>query len=300
MNKIGKMLLPILLCILVLCSSLSCQLVPFVVVDQGGSTPTPVSTVGTGALNKLRVYFIDVGQGDAILIDLASTEILIDGGDGDTNIVDFLDDYINGSLEVMIATHPHADHIGGLIDVFDAFIVDNVWTDGETASSKVYTDFMSKASGSGAQMHIAHRDDSIVTGNLTLKVMNPPSPLFADVNENSIVVQLDYGNIDFLFMGDAGIAAETSMRDAGKLSDIDVLKVGHHGSNSATSIMFLDIVKPEISVYMAGYGNSYGHPYKVTITNLTNIGSDIYGTDVDGTITITANKYNIINVSTEK
>lgn len=300
MNKIGKIFLLVLLCLLALCSSLSCQLVPFVVVNQGGSTPTPVSTVGTGALNKLRVYFIDVGQGDAILIDLASTEILIDGGDGDTNIVNFLDDYIDGSLEVMIATHPHADHIGGLIDVFDAFTVDNVWTDGEIVSSKVYTDFMSKASSSGAQMHISHRDDSIVTGNLTLKVLNPPSPLFADVNENSIVVQLDYGNMNFLFMGDAGVAAETSMRDAGELSNIDVLKVGHHGSNSATSTMFLSIVEPEIAIYMAGYDNSYGHPYKVTINNLTDFGATIYGTDVDGTITVTTNKYNIINVSTEK
>jgi competence protein ComEC len=234
----------------------------------------------------LQVHFIDVGQGDSILIDYGTTEVLIDGGEKSPGVTDYLKKYVDGDLEVMVATHPHSDHIGGLIDVLDKYTVDAIWTNGEAATSKTYTEFMNSSLAEGAKVSVARRGDVITAGALTFNVLNPPSPLFDDTNNNSIVLQLDYGNVDFLFSGDAGIDAENSMISAGVLSDIDILKVGHHGSRTASSPAFLATTRPEVAIYMAGVGNSYGHPHQETLTALAGIGAKIYGTDKYGTIVI--------------
>ena len=268
-----KLIAALALCALTICLC-ACD-------EWSHNTSTPTAVTG-----KLQVHFIDVGQGDSILIDLGTTEVLIDAGEKSPGVTDYLKKYVDGDLEVMVATHPHSDHIGGLLKVLDEFTVDNIWVNGDTATSKTYTDFMTKATGEGAQMHEARRGNTIVAGALTFKVLNPPATLFSDTNNNSIVLQLDYGNVDFLFTGDAGIAAEESMINAGVLSDINILKVGHHGSRSASSPAFLNIIKPEAAVYMAGIGNDYGHPHQETLTALANIGAKIYGTDVNGSITI--------------
>jgi len=248
-----------------------------------GSEPTshPIAEPG-----KLQVHFIDVGQGDAILIDLGTTEVLIDAGEKSPGVTDYIEDYVDGHLEVVVATHPHADHIGGLIEVLDEFHVDNVWFNGDEATSKTYTDFMTAANGEGTQVHEARRGDSIVTGTLTFNVLHPVDPLFDNTNGNSIVLMLHYGTIDFLFTGDAETDAEASMISAGVLSDIDILKVGHHCSRTASSPAFLNIIRPEVAVYMAALGNTYGHPHAESLAALQSIGATIYGTDTLGTIVI--------------
>jgi competence protein ComEC len=288
--KIFKFIVALVLCSLTICLC-ACEEWPG---HQNQPTSEPTAEPG-----KLQVHFIDVGQGDSILIDLGTTEVLIDGGEKSPGVTDYLKKYVDGDLEVMVATHPHSDHIGGLIDVLGEFKVDNVWVNGDTATSQTYNDFMAKATSEGAQMHEAQRGDTIVAGALTFKVLNPPATLFSDTNNNSIVLQLDYGNIDFLFTGDAGIAAEESMINASVLSDINILKVGHHGSRSASSPEFLNITKPEVAVYMAGVGNVYGHPHQETLTALANIGATIYGTDKNGTIVISTDG-NSYTIHTEK
>jgi beta-lactamase superfamily II metal-dependent hydrolase len=240
----------------------------------------------TAEPDKLQVHFIDVGQGDAILIDLGTTEVLIDAGEKSPGVTDYIDDYVDGHLEAVVATHPHADHIGGLIKVLDEFDVDNIWVNGDEATSKTYTDFMAEANDEGAQVHEARRGDTIVAGTLTFHVLNPIDPLFDNTNDNSIVLSLSYGSIDFLFTGDAEIEAEESMISAGILSDIDILKVGHHCSRTASSAAFLNITKPEMAVYMAAVDNTYGHPHMESIAALQNIGATIYGTDALGIIVI--------------
>jgi len=240
----------------------------------------------TAEPDKLQVHFIDVGQGDAILIDLGTTEVLIDAGEKSPGVTDYIDDYVDGHLEAVVATHPHADHIGGLIEVLDEFDVDNVWVNGDEATSKTYTDFMAEANDEGAQVHEARRGDTIVAGTLTFHVLNPIDPLFDNTNDNSIVLSLSYGSIDFLFTGDAEIEAEGSMISAGVLSDIDILKVGHHCSRTASSAAFLNIIKPEVAVYTAAIGNTYGHPHVESLAALQSIGATIYGTDESGTIVI--------------
>ena len=244
------------------------------------------TTKPTADPDKLQVHFIDVGQGDAILIDLGATEVLIDAGEKSPGVTDYIEDYVDGHLEVVVATHPHADHIGGLIKVLDEFDVDNVWVNGDEATSKTYTDFMAEANDEGAQVHEARRGDTIVAGTLTFHVLNPIDPLFDNTNDNSIVLSLSYGSIDFIFTGDAEIEAEESMISAGILSDIDILKVGHHCSRTASSPAFLNVIKPEVAVYMAAVGNIYGHPHAESLAALQSIGAAIYGTDTLGTIVI--------------
>ena len=237
---------------------------------------------------ELKVHFSDVGQGDSILIDFGDIEVLIDGGGKSPGVVSYIDDYIDGVLEVIVATHPHADHIGGLIDVLAAFEVQGIWLNGDTSTSETYSQFMSAVNSEGAQVHEARRGDTIEVSDLAFNVLHPAS-LDDTINNNSIVLRLNYGEIDFLFMGDAEKEAEVSMLAAGVVPDIEILKVGHHGSRTSSSAQFLNAVNPEIAIYMAGEGNSYGHPHQETITALNEIGAEIYGTDIHGTIIVVTN-----------
>lgn len=145
---------------------------------------------------------------------------------------------------------------------------------------------MAEANDEDALLHEAHRGDTIIAGTLTFHVLNPIDPLFDNTNDNSIVLSLTYGSIDFLFEGDAEINAEAGMISVGLLNDIDILKVGHHCSRTASSPAFLNITKPEVAVYMAEIGNTYGHPHTESIAALQSIGATIYGTDTRGTIVI--------------
>jgi competence protein ComEC len=248
----------------------------------------------------ISVHFIDVGQGDAILIDDGTTEILIDAGDKSSGVADYLDEYVNGNLEIMIATHAHADHIGGLVSVLEKYTVEQIWYDGYSYSSKTFTDFISASEAENAAIHTAKRGDVISTGELSMTVLNPDSTS-DDLNNNSIVLAFSYGTVDFLFTGDAENESEASMLSSPVISvpDIEILKVGHHGSRTASSAEFLSVLTPEVAIYMAGTGNSYGHPHQETIEALLNIGAQIYGTDTCGTIIITTDG-DTYQIKTEK
>ncbi|MFC1982886.1 MBL fold metallo-hydrolase [Chloroflexota bacterium] len=235
--------------------------------------------------DTLRVHFIDVGQGDSILIDLRETEILIDGGDRSPGVIQYLDSYVDGAIEAMIATHPDADHIGGLIAVLNIFQVEEIWINGDTSTSGTYSEFMSAVNSEDAQVYVARRGDTIQAGDIILHVLHPDN-LGSTTNNNSIVMSLSFGQVDFLFTGDAEQEAEASMLTAGIVPDVEILKVGHHGSRSSSSAQFLDTVKPEIAIYMAGQVNSYGHPHQESIAALAEVHALIYGTDIYGTIII--------------
>jgi len=242
-------------------------------------TPTPQT--------QLNVYFIDVGQGDAILVDLGETEVLIDGGERSPGVVAYLRRFVEGKLEVVVATHPHADHIGGLIAVLEAFDVEQIWNNGEMSDSATYADFAAAVQKEGAQVHAGRRGDKIVAGALTFLILNPTT-LAGTTNNNSLVLSLSYGQTDFLFMGDAEKEAEGAMLVASDIPvpDVEILKLGHHGSRTASSPDFLKATTPEVAIYMAGVGNSYGHPHAETISALQGIGARIYGTDVNGTVSV--------------
>jgi beta-lactamase superfamily II metal-dependent hydrolase len=218
---------------------------------------------------------------------LGEIEILIDGGDKSPGVVPYLKNYIDGPLEVMIATHPHADHIGGLIDVLAKFEINEIWHNGDTSTSKTYSDFMSAVNAEKAKVSVAARGSVIKVDGLSFKVLNPAS-LKGTTNNNSIVLHLAFGEIDFLFEGDAEKEAEAAIlvKSDIPVPDVEVLKVGHHGSRTASSKDFLAITSPEVAIYMAGKDNTYGHPHQETIDALNQIGAKIYGTDINGTIVV--------------
>jgi competence protein ComEC len=290
MNRFNRQLIGYLLSILLLfsigCANKQPSFHPTTSIPGLTIAPTTTPPSITSPTGILFVHFIDVGQGDAILIDYGTTEILIDGGERSPGVVSYVQRYIDGDLEVMVATHPHADHIGGLIAVFDAFKVDGVWYNGATYTSGTYQEFAGKMNSEGAVIRVGKRGDIIAVGGLSLSVLNPTNVLSGDINEDSMVLKLVYGSQSFLFTGDAGIVSEASLMAAGLDLKAQVLKVGHHGSYSASSPAFLAQVRPEIAIYMAGTGNTYGHPHQVTIDALKNISVTIYGTDVNGSIIV--------------
>lgn len=253
------------------------------------TTPPPTSSPANTSTNRtLTVYFIDVGQGDAILVDYGQIEILIDGGDRSPGVVSSISPYVDGALEVMVATHPHADHIGGLITVLQQFEVKEIWHNGDSSTSNTYAEFMSAVQTEVAVVNVGRRGDKIVVGDLSFTILNPASTS-GTTNNNSIVLALSFGDVDFLFTGDAEQEAEGNMMVLGsvRLPEVEILKVGHHGSRTASSADFLGITSPEIAIYMAKVDNSYGHPHAETITALNQIGAQIYGTDINGTIIAT-------------
>ena len=267
----------------ILCSG--CVAAPPIEAPPPAPTPTP-----SPSTQELKVHFIDVGQGDSILIDLGATEILIDGGDRSPGIAEYLKGYVDQSIELFVATHPHADHIGGLIAVLAHYNVNTIWLNGDTSTSQTYNDFISAVNAEGTEIQIAKRGDQIELENLLIDVLSPTQPLTGSTNNKSIVILLSYGDIDFLFTGDAEAEAELSMINANLIQDIEILKVGHHGSRTASSKEFIEAAQPKVAIYMAGegntYGNTYGHPHEETIAVLHEFAAKIYGTDICGTLIV--------------
>jgi len=276
-------------------------------------SPTPIpepklKPTITSNTEKLNVHFIKMEiSGDAILIDLGETEILIDGGMPNSGVATYLQKYVDGPLEAIVVTHPHADHIGGLVDVLKTFEVNQIWLNGDVPHEddpyiKLYKNFESLVNAKGASIHEARRGQTIDIGILSFDVLhpdrlrlipsrnNPYSMIWGAQNSNSIVLRLRYGNISFLFTGDADKEAENKILRAGLDVQADILKVGHHGSELSSSEKFLKSVNPKVAVYMAGEKQpTQGpqKPHKKTIAALKKIGAEVYGTTTHGTIIIT-------------
>jgi len=241
----------------------------------------------SGDPSSVTVHFIDVGQGDSIFVDTSNRDVLIDGGPASagSDVLDYLDSLNITRIHLMIATHVHADHIGGLVSVLESAInVDAILINNQTYTSSTYTNFMNLA-----QSHtvtLAQRGQTFpLTETANLSVFNSVQPLeFTSENDNSIVAKLQVGNTYFLFTGDAEADAEQSMLDDDLDLQSDVLKVGHHGSRYSTTQPFLDKITPSYAIVSAGQDNTYGNPHEETIQKLLAKGVTTYGTFISGTI----------------
>jgi competence protein ComEC len=256
----------------------------------------------------LTVHFLDVGQGDAAALRTPAGQwVLIDGGPrtpesdaGRRVVVPFLRRHGVERLAVVVATHAHADHVGGLPAVFDAFPPQVVLEPGEPLGEAPYLEFLAATGTAGARWRAARTGDHVDLDGVRMVVLSPDSAWAAattDPNEESVVLLVEYGRARLLLTGDAGLPVE--WRLAGRVGDVDVLKVGHHGSVSATSDAWLDELRPEEAVISVGARNRYGHPAPEVITRLRGHGIVVYRTDRQGTITFSSDGQRAFHVRSD-
>jgi len=241
---------------------------------------------------NLEIDFLDVGQGDAILIKApAGQNILIDGGP-DKSVVNRLGENLawwDKQIDLMILTHPHDDHVTGLIEVLKKFRVKRILYTGVTHTAPNYLTWLKTVQEEKTPLTIIDHEQTIDLGRgANLLILYPRQSFLnktlADLNQSSIVAKLVYGQNEFLLTGDAGLEAETELIEEGVELSADVLKVGHHGSEYSTGQEFLDKIKPSRAVIMVGKDNNFGHPNLRIIKRLERAGARILRTDEVGTV----------------
>jgi competence protein ComEC len=244
----------------------------------------------------LTVHFLDVGQGDAAALRTpAGHWVLIDGGprtpQGDAGrrvVLPFLRRLGAGALALVVATHGDADHLGGLPAVVEALPPRVVFEPGQPLGRSLYLEFLADVERAGATWHPARTGDRVELDGVTFQVLSPDSGWAArqeDVNEQSVVLLVTYGATRLLFMGDAGVPVEERL--ARRVGHVDLLKVGHHGSRTATSERWLDELTPDEAVISVGAHNTYGHPAPEVLARLLQHHVTTLRTDQLGTITFT-------------
>lgn len=231
--------------------------------------------------NNLRVYCLDVGQGDSILITNNNKTMLIDASTNEmgSRVVKYLNDLGIKKIDYLVGTHSHEDHIGGLDNVIKNFDIGTIYMPNVVATTKTFEEVIDAISAKKLKVTSPKTGDKFTVGNAECEVMSIRNDK-DDYNNCSIVIKMDFNNVSYLFTGDA----EESVESSRKWPHIDVLKVGHHGSNTSSSKKFLEQIKPEVALISVGQGNTYGHPTQATLKRLSNIGAKIYRTDENGTI----------------
>ena len=253
------------------------------------------------ASNNLTIHFLDVGQGDSILLEYNEKAMLIDAGEQDqgAKISAYLRELGISNFDYIIATHPHSDHIGGMQEVLYNFPVKHFIDSGFPHTSNTYEDMLTTIDGKNIPFEIAKKGEKIeFDPAVDIEILNPDTPYSEELNENSVVLKINYGEVSFLLMGDAGLETEEKLLDTDYNLDSDILKVGHHASTSGSGEAFISMVSPEVSIIEVGAGNNYGHPHNEVLQRLERI-SRVYRTDLDGTIVITT-EGSIYTVNPEK
>jgi competence protein ComEC len=239
---------------------------------------------------KLSVYFLDVGQGDSTLFVYEGKTILIDAGEADMGdrVISDLRSWNVTQIDLLVATHPHSDHIGGMQKVLAAFPVKKVLDTGLPHPSPTYEHLLDAIEQEHIPYQVAEQGQVIaVDPAIRVFVLSPPKERTGyDPNDNSVVLRISYGTIDFLMAGDLDNAGEDTLIKTGYPLDAEILKVGHHGSSSSTSSSFLARVHPETAIISVGADNPYGHPHAETLDHLKQSGVMVYRTDLNGTILI--------------
>ncbi len=258
----------------------------------------------TAIAGTVTVDVLDVGQGDAILIrSPEGKSVLIDAGTGKVDVVPMLKARGLTELNMVIGTHAHADHIGGMDEVLDAIPIKVYLDNGMPHTTRTYEKVMALVEAKEIRYIEGKRDQEFNLGSeVKLQVLHPQNVLLrntrSDLNSNSVVIRMTHGNNCFLFTGDAEEPTEHQLVQQG-VGTCDVLKVAHHGSNHSSTNHFLQTVQPKIAVISLGEDNRYGHPGEEAMARIEKTGAEIYRTDTMGTVTIQSDGKNI-TVQTKK
>lgn len=248
---------------------------------------------------NLKVNYIDVNQGDSIFIELPNDEVmLIDAGEKSESakVINYIEKLGYEKIDYVIGTHPHTDHIGSLSSVIESFDIGKIYMPKVVSTSKTYENLLATIKNKNLKVTTAKSGVNIIN-NKDLKIdIIAPVKQYSDLNNNSAVIKLVYKERSFLFMGDAETMSEDDIKESVKS---DVIKVGHHGSDSSSSKDFVSKVGAKYAIISVGDGNIYDHPYQEIIERWQDSGSKIYRTDLDGDIVITTDGNNI-SVSTNR
>lgn len=244
-----------------------------------------------GSVSNMTVTFMDIGQGDSeYIVSPTGKTMLIDAGEADKAYMITTEVNVK-KLDIVVVTHPHADHIGGMMTILNTYTVDKFIDGGYPYTTSTYEKMITAVDKKKINYTTVKNGDSITFDPLVdVKVLNPQPKFFDEVNDNSIVLLMTYKNVSFLFAGDTQLNAETMY--AKNLQHVNILKVAHHGSASSTGAYLLSKIHPNVSVISVGAGNTYGHPDSYVVKRLVNDNSTVYRTDRDGYITVTTNGEN--------
>ena len=253
--------------------------------SAGEGSPGPLSS-GELPQNGLQVHFIDVGQGDSILIRQKDHSMLVDAGENDQGdvVVSYLKSQGIDQLDYVIGTHPHSDHIGGLDDVIGSFEVDRVFLPPIEHTTATFEEVLDAIEVKDLSLTLPQVGDVWELGEASFTILAPNKDYGDDLNNWSIGIRVEYGDNHFVLCGDAEAQAEADICANGLPLGADVLKAGHHGSSTSTSDLFLDQVAPSWVVIQCGKDNSYGHPHKETLEKLKGRGIGVLRTDLEGTL----------------
>lgn len=242
----------------------------------------------------MAVHYLDVGQADCALIECDGEAMLIDGGNVEDGrkIVAYLDQQGIDTLTAVVCSHAHEDHVGGLSAVLAKYKVESVYAPVKSYDSDVYRDFARYAKREGCGITIPHPGDTFIVGSALVTVLGPVKD-YEETNNTSLVLKVEYNESAFLFTGDMEVLAENDMLNAGMDVTADVLKVGHHGSETSTGYRFVYEVQPDYGVISVGRDNTYGHPDVPPLARLRDAGVVLFRTDVLGTVIARTNGRNI-------
>ena len=235
----------------------------------------------------LGVHFIDVGQGDSILLLCGGEAAVIDGGgrEAGETVSSYLQEQGVQQLKYIFCTHSHEDHCGGLSQVLEDYPTQAVYCSSSQYDSRSFHRFVQSAAEQNAPVTVPPTGSSYSLGSAVLTLLGPRED-FEEINDQSLVLRLDHGYISMLFTGDLTRAGEKSLLESNCDLNVDLLKVGHHGSNTSSSYEFLWNVMPRYAVISVGAGNPYGHPHEEVLSRLTDARAEIYRTDLQGSIVV--------------